>query len=90
MKGDQVDHTPQPFQVLRDTEQEKPCMFFLLDTLREKCPYSELFWSLFSCVRTKYGEILRIPYTDQNNFEYEHFLLRYTYEKSNAVGLMHY
>ena len=50
--------------------------------LREKFPYSELFWSVFSRIRTEYGEILRIsPYsvqmrenTDQNNSEYEHFL----------------
>ena len=42
--------------------------------LREKCPYSKLFWSLYS-------RILRIcPYvvrtqenTDQNNSEYGHF-----------------
>ena len=47
------------------------------NALREKCPYSELFWSLFSRIRTEYGEILRIsPYsarmpenTDQKNFE---------------------
>ena len=25
--------------------------------LREKCPYSELFWSAFSRIRTEYGEI---------------------------------
>ena len=51
-------------------------------TLRDKCPYSELFWSVFSCIRTEYGEILHIsPYpvrmrenTDQNNSEYGHFL----------------
>ena len=24
-------------------------------TLREKCPYSELFWSVFSRIRTEYG-----------------------------------
>ena len=43
--------------------------------LRKKCPYSELFWSVFSRIRTEYGEILCIsPYsvrmrenTDQNN-----------------------
>ena len=28
------------------------------DKLREKCPYSELFWSEFSRIRTEYGEIL--------------------------------
>ena len=28
--------------------------------LREKCPYLELFWSVFSQIRTEYGEILRI------------------------------
>ena len=51
-------------------------------TLREKSPYSELFWSAFSRIRTEYGEILPIsPYSvqmrenaDQNNSEYDHFL----------------
>ena len=28
------------------------------ETLCKKCPYSELFWSAFSRIRTKYGEIL--------------------------------
>ena len=50
--------------------------------LREKCLYSELFWSVFSRIRTEYGEILRIsPYSvrmwenaDQNNSKYGHFL----------------
>ena len=28
-------------------------------TLPKMCPYSELFWSVFSCARTEYGEILR-------------------------------
>ena len=27
-------------------------------TLREKCPYSELFWSVFSRIRTEYEKIL--------------------------------
>ena len=44
-------------------------------SLREKCPYSELFRSVFSCIRTKYGEILSTSLylvwmrenTDQNN-----------------------
>ena len=29
-------------------------------SLCKKCPYSELFWSAFSRIRTEYGEILRI------------------------------
>ena len=33
----------------------------LLDIpLREKCPYSELFWSAFFRIRTEYGEILSV------------------------------
>ena len=44
----------------------------------EKCPYSELFWSTFSRIRTEYGQLLRIsPYsvrmwenTDQTKYEY--------------------
>ena len=51
-------------------------------TLRKKCPYSELFWSAFSCIRTEYGQMRSIsPYSvrmrenvDQNNSEYGHFL----------------
>ena len=50
-------------------------------TLRKNCPYSELFWSIFSRIWTEYGEILRISpcsvpiqeNTDQNNSEYGHF-----------------
>ena len=29
-----------------------------MKALRKKCPYSELFWSAFSRIRTEYGEIL--------------------------------
>ena len=50
-------------------------------TLREKCPHSGFFWSVFSCLRTEYGEMRSIsPYsvrirenTDQKNSEYGHF-----------------
>ena len=50
-------------------------------TLREKCPYSEIFWSVFSRIRTEYREIPSIsPYsvqmwenTDQKNSEFTHF-----------------
>ena len=49
--------------------------------LADKCPYSELFWSVFSRTRTEYGEIPSIsPYSaqmwenaDQNDSEYGHF-----------------
>ena len=50
-------------------------------TLRRKWPYSELFWSAFSRIRTGYGEIRSISpnsvrmreNTDQDNSEYGHF-----------------
>ena len=50
-------------------------------TLREKCPYSEFLWSVFSQIPIEYGEIQSIsPYsvrirenTDHKNSEYEHF-----------------
>ena len=50
--------------------------------LREKCSYSELFWSAFSRIQTEYGEILRISLYSvrmrgnavQNNSEYGHVL----------------
>ena len=60
------------------------CYYNSFLSLRKKCPYSELFWSVFSRIRTEYGEILRIsPYsvrmrenTDQNNSECGHFSRR--------------
>ena len=63
----------------RNHPQNQFCTTF---TLREKCPYSELFWFVFSNIRTEYGEIRSIsPYSalmrenmDQNNSEYGHFL----------------
>ena len=62
-------------------------------TLRKKSPYSELFWSLFSRIRTEYGQILRIsPYlvrmwqkTDQNNSESGHFLLSVVFVKNQEL-----
>ena len=33
---------------------------FKFPPLCEKCPYSEFFWSVFSRIRTEYGEIRRI------------------------------
>ena len=49
----------------------------LLQSLRKKCPYSELFWSAFFHIRTYYGEILysvQMPEnTDQYNSKNGHF-----------------
>ena len=67
-------------------------------TLCKKCPYSELFWSAFSCIWTKYGEIQSIsPYsvwmqenTDQNNSEYWRFSSSGTAtSKSNVYFLLY-
>ena len=29
-----------------------------LELLREKCPNTEIFWSVFSCIWTEYGDLL--------------------------------
>ena len=50
--------------------------------MREKCPYSEFFWTLFSSIRTEYGDLLcksthsvrMQENTNQKNSEYGHFL----------------
>ena len=50
-------------------------------SLREKCPYSQISWSVFYRIRTEYGEIRCISLypvrtsenTNQKNFEYGHF-----------------
>ena len=52
------------------------------------CPYSVLFWSAFSPIRTEYGQIRSIsPYSlqmqenaDQYNSEQEHFLRSVKFE----------
>ena len=70
------------YQVFASIEFLLSRTFFLLLTLSEKCPYSDLFWSAFSHIRTEYGETLRISLysfrmrenADQNNSEYGHFL----------------
>ena len=54
---------------------------FAFYALREKRPYSEFFWFVFSLIWTEYGQTLRFsPYsfqmwenTDKNNSEYGHF-----------------
>ena len=64
-------------------------------SLCKKCPYSELFRSLFSRIRTEYGEIRSIsPYwvrmrenADQNNSEYGHFS-RSAYYYRNLIALL--
>ena len=51
-------------------------------SLLKTSAYSELFWSVFPCIRTEYGEILHISLysvrmqeiTDQNNSKYGQFL----------------
>ena len=43
-------------------------------TLREKCRYSELFWSAFSRIRTAFPALSLRDNADQNSSEYEHFL----------------
>ena len=53
----------------------------LWQTVLKRCPYPELFWFVFSRIRTEYRELLCIsPYsfqilekTDRNNSEYGHF-----------------
>ena len=37
-------------------------------SLREKCPNSEFFWSVFSRIRTEYGEILVFGHFSRSNF----------------------
>ena len=65
--------------------------------LRKKCPYSEFFWSVFSRIRTEYGDLLcKCPYsvqmwenTDQKNSKYGYFLRSFhkTYKPNVPVKL---
>ena len=61
--------------------------------LHEKSPYSEFFWSVFSRIRTKYGEIQSMsPYlvrlrenTNQKNSEYGRFPCSVLYAKKISL-----
>ena len=54
---------------------------YALITLREKCPHSQFFWSIFSLIRTEYGEMWNISRysaqmrrnTDHENSEHGQF-----------------
>ena len=58
-------------------------LFSVVDrcSLRKKCPYTESFWSTFSCIQTEYGEVRSISLYSvwmreiavQNNSEYGYF-----------------
>ena len=70
-------------------------------SLPEKCTYSELFWSAFSCIQTEYGEIFRVSLysvqirenTDQNNSECGYFLRSVFFSSflwALSVGIFHF
>ena len=50
----------------------KHIFFIYFFPLREKCRYSQFFWSVFSRIRTEYGEIWNLN-KDQKNSENGHF-----------------
>ena len=43
--------------IFRGSSTEASSIWFLSFALRKKCPYSKLFWSAFSLMRTEYGEM---------------------------------
>ena len=45
-------------------------------TLREKYPYSELFWCVFSLIRTEYGEYIRIQGPNEGKYGPEKLQIR--------------
>ena len=69
-------------------------LFIWSSALRKTCSYSELFYSVFSRIRTEYEEIRSISpsvrmreNTDQNNSEYGHFLRRVAFAICNGLVL---
>ena len=67
----------------------------ILYSLREKCPYSEFFWSVFSPIQIEYGDILCISSylfqvrenTHQKNFEYGRISRSDFSKKSNDIRI---
>ena len=53
-------------------ENNKEC-----NTLHEKCPNTKFFWSMFSCIRIEYGDLLRkSPHSVQIKEDTDHKKLR--------------
>ena len=58
----------------------------------QKCPYSELFWPAFCCIRTEYGEIRSIclysvrmrENPDQNDSKYRNFFRSVLHSKVHS------
>ena len=46
-------------------------------SLRKKCPYAELFWSVLSRILTEYGEIRSIQHLVQNNTFHAVYIMCY-------------
>ena len=53
-------------------------------SLREKCPFSEFLWSVFSRIRTEYSVLMR-ENADQKNSEYGHFSRSVSYKVCSKV-----
>ena len=76
-----ITHLPRTIYGIFSSFQIFRCYVAKYMTLRETCPYSEFFWSVFSLIQTEYGEILSITSysvqirenTDQKNSKHGHF-----------------
>ena len=48
-----------------------------MESLREKCPNRSFLWSLFSCIRTEYGDLWsKSPYSVQISENMDQKILR--------------
>ena len=63
-----VNHKPQIRFQSASRHDNTDCLYHWSFALHKKCPYSELFWSVLTRIRTEYGEIPKNE--SQNNTFY--------------------
>ena len=57
-----------------------------MESMREKCPYSELFWTVFSRIQTEYGEVRSIGDFSVGDFCLVKYLMLQSFFQKSAYS----
>ena len=81
-QSDKVNEILEIIPLLTNQKKKQKLYIYRGKLLRKMCPYSELLWSVFSGIRTEYGEIWSIcPYSVRMRENTDHFSCSECYAK---------